>query len=88
MSKFFSDKAWDGYQYLINNDKKLLRKLNSLLEDIERNGNVGLGHPEPLKHEMTGWWSREIDHKNRLVYRLMEDGSIEIMQCKGHYNDK
>lgn len=88
MSKLFSNDAWDEYQFLIERDKKLLRKLNSLLNDIERNGNSGLGHPEPLKHSMSGWWSREVDKKNRLIYRLMDDGRIEIMQCMGHYDDK
>lgn len=87
MSKDFNDRAWSEYLYLIDNDKKLLRKLNALLNDIERNGNKGLGHPEPLKH-MAGCWSREIDKKNRLVYRLMDDGRIEIMKCLGHYDDK
>lgn len=88
MSKLFSNEAWEEYQLLIERDRKLLRKLNSLLNDIERNGNSGLGHPEPLKHNMTGYWSREIDKKNRLIYRLMDDGRIEIVRCLGHYEDK
>ena len=66
--------------------KKTLKKINELLRDIERNGNNGIGKPEPLKHNMSGWWSREIDKKNRLVYRIV-DTHIEILQCKTHYND-
>lgn len=66
-------------------DKKTLKKINALIKDIKRNGNVWIGHPEPLKHDLTGKWSREIDVKNRLVYRVFVDGSIEIYQCKGHY---
>lgn len=88
MSKFFSNEAWAEYQYLINKDMKLLRKLNRLLDDIERNGNEGIGHPEPLKHKNAGYWSRRIDDKNRLVYKLSDDGKIDIVQCIGHYDDK
>jgi toxin YoeB len=56
------------------------------LKDIERNGYKGIGKPEPLKHEYSGWWSREIDEKNRLIYRI-EDGRIDILQCGGHYDE-
>ena len=69
-------------------DKRTLKKINQLIRDIVRNGNVGLGHPEPLKDNLSGYWSREIDDKNRLVYGRLEDGRVEIYQCKGHYNDK
>ncbi|MBR2462484.1 MAG: Txe/YoeB family addiction module toxin [Spirochaetaceae bacterium] len=58
-----------------------------LLADIDRNGNAGLGHPEPLKGNLAGWWSREIDEKNRLIYKI-EDGCIKIFQCKNHYADR
>ena len=57
------------------------------LADIDRNGNAGLGHPEPLKGNLAGWWSREIDEKNRLIYKI-EDGCIKIFQCKNHYADR
>lgn len=67
--------------------QKTLKKINNLLKDIERNGNSGLGKPEPLKGDFSGYWSREIDEKNRLVYKI--DGNIiKIIQCKNHYNDK
>ncbi|MBD5438191.1 MAG: type II toxin-antitoxin system YoeB family toxin, partial [Treponema sp.] len=55
--------------------------------DIERNGNDGLGHPEPLKGNLATWYSRAIDEKNRLVYKI-EGGSIHILQCRNHYDDK
>ncbi|WP_425304536.1 Txe/YoeB family addiction module toxin [Treponema pedis] len=61
--------------------------MNKLIEDISRNGNKGLGHPEPLKGNLTGLWSREIDKKNRLIY-VIEDDSLTIIQCKNHYKDK
>ena len=67
--------------------KKTREKLNKLLTDIDRNGNNGLGHPEPLKGNLAGWWSREIDEKNRLIYKI-EDGCIKIYQCRNHYADR
>ena len=69
-------------------DKHTLKKINQLIRDIIRNGNAGIGHPEPLKHDMSGKWSRTIDDKNRLTYTIHEDGRVEIFSCKGHYNDK
>ena len=60
MNKIFSDEAWGDYLYWQENDKKILKKVNGLLKDIDRNGNEGLGKPEPLKHELSGYWSRRI----------------------------
>ena len=88
MSKIvFYELAWEQYLYWQTQDKKFIKKLNKLLADIDRNGNTGLGHPEPLKGNLSGWWSREIDEKNRLIYKI-EDGCIKIYQCKNHYADK
>ena len=87
VDKIWTDDAWEQYLYWQDQDKKTLRKLNKLLTDIDRNGNSGLGHPEPLKGNLSGWWSREIDEKNRLIYKI-EDGYIKIYQCKNHYQDK
>ena len=87
MHKDFSDDAWSDYTYWIMQDKKTLKKINQLLADIERNSNDGIGYPEPLKENLSGYWSRTIDEKNRLVYKI-EDGLIKIIQCKNHYNDK
>ena len=83
----FFESAWEEYVYWQNKDKKTLKKINSLLSDISRNGNEGIGHPEPLKGNLEGWRSRKIDEKNRLVYKI-ENDSIIIMQCKTHYLDK
>ena len=86
MSKLtFAEKAWDEYLYWQNNDKKTLKRINQLLKDITRNRNDGIGKPEPLRYR--DGWSRRIDDVNRLVYQPKGDGSIEIIQCKGHYDD-
>jgi len=66
----------------------MLKKIRTLIKDIIRNGYTGIGHPEPLKDNLTGYWSREIDDKNRLIYRILDDDRIEIVQCRGHYEDK
>ena len=87
MDKIWTDDSWEQYLYWQEQDKKTLRKLNKLLTDIDRNGNQGIGHPEPLKGNLSGWWSREIDEKNRLIYKI-EDDCIKIYQCKNHYDDK
>lgn len=83
----FEERGWEQFQCWLEQDKKTLKKINWLLSDISRNGNTGLGHPEPLKGNLSGWWSREIDEKNRLVYKIDED-VIKIYQCKNHYDDK
>ena len=81
----FTEQAWQDYLYWQSQDKKTLKRINQLLQDISRNGYTGMGKPEPLKHELTGYWSRRIDEVNRLVYRITDD-TIEVLQCKGHYN--
>jgi toxin YoeB len=87
MSKLeFSELAWEEYLYWQNQDKKTLKRINLLLKDISRNSFEGIGKPEPLKKELSGYWSRRIDDVNRLVYRVYTD-KIEILQCKGHYDD-
>jgi len=80
----FAEKAWEDYLFWQKTDKKTLKRINMLLRDIARNGNDGIGKPEPLKHR--DGWSRRIDEVNRLVY-LLKGESIEILQCKGHYDD-
>lgn len=87
MKKIWFDKAWEDYLYWQIQDKKLLKKINELLKDIERNQNQGIGKPEALKGDLSGWWSRRIDDVNRLVYRINGE-LIEIASCKGHYGDK
>jgi toxin YoeB len=83
----FHEQAWEDYEYWQTQDKKTLKKINNLIRDIKRNPFNGIGHPEPLKHELQGWWSREIDDKNRIVYKSA-DNIIEILQCKDHYDDR
>ena len=86
MSKItFAEKAWEEYLYWQDNDRKTLKRVNLLIKDISRNGNEGIGKPEPLRNRDA--WSRRIDDVNRRVYQLKDDGSVEILQCKGHYDD-
>lgn len=84
MKKIWFDEAWDDYISWQQKDKKTLNKINSLIKDIERNNYCGLGKPEPLKHELQGYWSRRIDSVNRIVYKV-EDNILYIISCKGHY---
>ncbi len=86
MHKIWSDAAWEDYLHWQSQDKKTLKRVNQLLKDIDRNGNTGIGKPEPLKYDRQGYWSRRIDEVNRLVYRII-DGRIEIVQCRTHYAD-
>lgn len=87
MSIEFEDSAWEQFIYWQGEDKKTLKKINKLIADIQRNGNNGIGHPEPLKDNLSGLWSREIDEKNRLIYKIDGD-CVRIYQCKNHYSDK
>ncbi|MBC2457781.1 MULTISPECIES: Txe/YoeB family addiction module toxin [Clostridium] len=84
MNKVWSDEAWNDYIYWQSQDRKTLKRINQLIKDIERNGYEGIGKPEPLKHDLQGFWSRRIDDVNRLVYRI-ENGQLEIAQCRLHY---
>lgn len=83
----FTDKAWDDYIFWQTYDKKTVRRINQLLKDIDRNGYQGIGMPEALKGDLSGFWSRRIDDCNRIVYRIV-DGAVEIVQLRGHYDDK
>jgi toxin YoeB len=80
----FSENAWAGYVYWQTQDKKFLKKLNILIDETTRTPFEGTGKPEPLKHELAGWWSRRINDEHRLVYRI-KDGALEIAQCRFHY---
>jgi len=85
MNKVWSDDAWEEYIAWQMQDKKTLKRINILLRDIERGPFDGIGKPEPLRGELSGFWSRRIDEKNRLLYRVSRD-SLEILSCKGHYD--
>ena len=87
MKLMFSPEAWNDYLEWQRQDKKILSKINSLISSITRTPFEGPGQPEPLKHALSGLWSRRIDSKNRLVYQVKEDVCL-IVQCKGHYGDK
>ena len=80
----WTDFAWKQYEELQEKDKRLIKKINILIKDIKRNGNEGIGKPEPLQHELSGYWSRRIDNKNRLVYKV-SDNQITIVACANHY---
>ncbi|GHU16294.1 txe/YoeB family addiction module toxin [Spirochaetia bacterium] len=84
----FTEKGWIDYLYWINQDKKTLKRINQLIKDIERNGNSGIGKPEALAENFSGYWSRRIDGKNRCIYRILADGSIEVNALRTHYGDK
>ena len=86
MKKIWSDKAWDDYLYWQTQDKKTLKRVNQLVKDIERNNFEGIGKPEALKGNLSGFWSRRIDEANRLIYRINGE-FIDILSCKGHYED-
>lgn len=80
----FSADGWEDYLYWQAEDRKILKRINQLIEDISRNGNEGIGKPEPLRHEWAGWWSRRITQEHRLVCRAVGD-SVEIAVCRFHY---
>ena len=84
MNKFFTEIVWEDYLYWQLVDKKVLKKINELIKDIERNGNEGLGKPELLRHELHGYWSRRITPEHRLIYKVDEE-NIYVLQCRGHY---
>jgi toxin YoeB len=81
--KFDSD-AWDDYLYWQSTDKAMLKRINGLVKDVLRDPYVGTGKPEPLKHELSGWWSRRVTDEHRLVYRLVGN-TVEIAKIRYHY---
>ena len=86
MLKTWTDEAWTDYLYWQAEDRKILKRINALLKDIDRNGNTGLGKPEPLKYEFRDYWSRRITEEHRLVYRIEDNGQqITIISCRKHY---
>ena len=84
MNVLFDDNGWEDYNYWAKKDKKVLSKINSLIEDIKLTPYSGIGKPEPLKHHFSGFWSRRINKEHRLVY-CVKDSGIIIVQCKYHY---
>jgi toxin YoeB len=80
----WAETAWEDYLYWQATDKKTLKRINLLITDIKRNPFSGLGDPEPLRHNWTGYWSRRIDREHRIVYKSTDD-TIFIAQCRYHY---
>ena len=87
MNKRFTENGRIDYVYWEKEDKKTLKRINQLLEDIGRNGNIGIGKPEPLSGDLAGFWSRRINDRDRLIYRIRGD-DIDILACRYHYGDR
>lgn len=81
----FEDAAWDDYLYWQQTDKAMLRRVNTLIRDIQRDPFSGIGKPEPLKFNFSGYWSRRIDEEHRVVYKVVDDEVI-LAQLRGHYD--
>jgi len=84
MKKLWHDRAWDEYSDWQSRDRKTLKRINSLLKSIDRNGYDCIGNPEPLKGDLSGKWSVRIDEKNRIVFKIDAD-TLNIYSCAGHY---
>lgn len=84
MKFIFSDHAWEDYLFWQKNDKKILQRINTLINETKRKPFEGIGKPEPLKHALAGYWSRRITDEHRFVYKVSED-SIHIAQLHYHY---
>ncbi len=84
MKLVFSSNAWDEYSYWQKKDKKLLKRINTLIKEIQRQPFEGMGKPEPLKHALAGYWSRRINNEHRIVYKISDD-SLLIAQLRYHY---
>jgi len=80
----WTDEAWKSYVYWQTQDKKTLRRINKLITDVQRSPFEGMGKPEPLKENLSGFWSRRIDDVNRLVYAV-DDSAITVISCRYHY---
>ncbi len=85
MKLVFTQLSWEDYLYWLNTDKQKLKRINELLKDIARNPYEGIGKPEPLRFNYSGFWSRRIDEEHRLIYRVIED-EIQIVKCRFHYD--
>ncbi|MFH1296565.1 MAG: Txe/YoeB family addiction module toxin [Bacteroidota bacterium] len=85
MRVVFSQNSWEDYISWQSEDKKILKKINSLIKDIQRTPCEGIGKPEPLKYDLAGLWSRRIDREHRLVYQVIGD-DLFIYSCRYHYD--
>lgn len=80
----FSENAWEDYLYWQKIDKKIVKKINGLIKEIQRTPFEGMGKPEPLRYDLAGYWSRRIDREHRLIYQVV-DNEILIYACRFHY---
>ena len=80
----FSDEAWEDYLYWQETDRSMLRRINQLIKEVRQNPYDGIGKPEPLKHQLAGWWSRRIDGEHRFLYRVTEQ-AVEIANLRNQY---
>ena len=87
MIKAWTDEAWEDFEYWMKQDRKTLKRILQLLNDIDRNRCEGIGKPERLAGDLSSYWSRRIDESNRIVYRI-DDNILKIVQCGSHYRDK
>lgn len=86
MNLVWDEDAWSDYLWWQQQDRKILRRISSLIQDIQRSGNQGMGKPEPLGPGLHGYWSRRITQEHRLVYKIVED-KIRVASCRYHYED-
>ncbi len=84
MKLIFAEKAWEDYLYWQKTDKKMVNRIHALIKDIQRDAFKGIGKPEPLKHALSGYWSRRINDEHRIVYKIV-DGAMLIAQLRYHY---
>lgn len=84
MKLIFAENAWADYLYWQKTDKKMLQRINTLIKDIKREPFEGIGKPEPLKHALSGYWSRRINDEHRIIYKIYQD-SLLIAQLRYHY---
>ena len=80
----WADDAWDDYLYWQQTDRKVLKRINDIIKDMKRNPFEGIGKPEPLKHQWSGYWSRRITEEHRIVYKVESD-HLYIAQCRYYY---
>lgn len=85
MRLIFTKNSWEEYVSWQREDRKLLKRINLLIQNIQRTPFEGIGNPEPLKYDLSGYWSRRIDREHRLVYQVL-DGSVLIYSCRYHYD--
>ena len=84
MNLVFSPQAWEDYQHWVQTDLKLVKRINELIKDAARNPYSGIGKPEPLRHALSGFWSRRISDEHRMVYRVTGN-NLELAQLRFHY---